>query len=42
MHISKPVEFRVCMLGKTDKHIEAQHNVEFSERSAAGAKSAGT
>jgi len=26
MHISKPVEFRVCMLGKTDKHIEAQHN----------------
>lgn len=30
MHISKPVEFRVCMLGKTDKHIEAQHNAELT------------
>ena len=21
-----PIEFRVCEVGKTDKHIEAQHN----------------
>jgi len=33
MHISKPVEFRVCMLGKTDKHIEAQHNAQVTGRS---------